>query len=214
MNEIVVIGGGGHAGVLISILKKLNTWKIVGYTDIVDKGSILGIQYLGDDVILEKDRNKYKKCSAVIGLGILSLLDINKRIEIKERLEKFGYNLPPIVSPSAVINENVNLGKATVVFDNVVINTGTKIGENVIVNTSSSIDHDCQIESNVHIAPGVTLSGGVVVGNKSFIGAGASIIHNINICDNCIIGAGAVVTRDCSKPGKYVGVPARLLKNC
>jgi sugar O-acyltransferase (sialic acid O-acetyltransferase NeuD family) len=212
MNEIVIVGGGEHATVIVSILKKMDKYNIVGYTDIVKKGSILGINYIGDDGILETLRNKYESCSAVIGIGITALSHIDKRIFIQEKLESLGYDLPVIVSPHAVINENVELGKGTVVFDNAVIITGTKVGENTIINTNSTIDHDCRIGNHVHIAPGVTLSGGVAVGNKSFIGAGATLIHNISIGENCIIGAGAVVTEDCLKPGTYVGVPARLIE--
>lgn len=212
MNEIVIIGGGGHAKVIISILKRIDRHNIVGFTDIVKKGSILDINYIGDDGVLETLINKYKSCFAVIGIGITDLSDIDKRLTIQKRLESLGYDLPVIKSPVAIINENVELGKGTVVFDNAVINTGTKVGENAIINTNSAIDHDCQIGDHVHIAPGVTLSGGVVVRNKSLIDAGATIIHNVNIGENCIIGADALVTGNCLKPGTYVGVPAKLIE--
>lgn len=212
MNEIVIIGGGGHAKSIISILKRNKNLSILGYVDIINKGSILDCNYLGDDRVLEKIRNKHKKCSAVIGIGILNLSDINKRIIIQKKLESLEFDLTVIISPSAVINENVKLGKATIVFDHVVIEPDTEIGENVIINTKSIISHDCQIGDYVHVAPGVTICGGVVVGNKSFIGAGVTIVPNINIGENCIIGAGAVVTQDCLKPGKYVGVPARSIE--
>ena len=33
MDAIVVIGGGGHAKVVISILRKLKRYRILGYTD-------------------------------------------------------------------------------------------------------------------------------------------------------------------------------------
>jgi len=49
-NKIVVIGGGGHAKVVISILKKLNNFNIVDYTDIENKGEILGIDDLPENV--------------------------------------------------------------------------------------------------------------------------------------------------------------------
>ncbi len=44
MGRIVVIGGGGHAKVVINVLKK-SGYSIVGYTDHGDRGVILGITY-------------------------------------------------------------------------------------------------------------------------------------------------------------------------
>ena len=36
VGDIVVIGGGGHAKVVISVLKKLH-WPVLGYTDGIDR---------------------------------------------------------------------------------------------------------------------------------------------------------------------------------
>ena len=41
------------------------------------------------------------------------------------------------------------------------------------------------------------------------IGVGACVKNNINIAPNCTIGAGAVVVKDISESGTYIGVPAR-----
>ena len=43
-------------------------------------------------------------------------------------------------------------------------------------------------------------------------GAGSTIIDKVKICDYVVIGAGAVVTDDITKPGIYVGIPARKIK--
>lgn len=211
MNEIVIIGGGGHAKVIISIIIKSNVYKIVGYTDVVDKGEILGVRYLGSDIVLHELKGKYKRCFAVIGIGVLSLSGIDKRIKIRSKLEQLGYDLPVIISPTAVINTDVKIGKGTVVFDGAIINAGTYIGENVIINTGALIEHDCQIGDNVHVACGAILGGGVTVGNSSMIGLGAKIIQYKKIGEHCMIGAGAVVVNDCSEQGEYLGIPAKRL---
>ena len=52
MDKIIIIGGGGLAKVVISILRKVNKYEICGYTDTVDRGSVLQVPYLGDDVFL------------------------------------------------------------------------------------------------------------------------------------------------------------------
>lgn len=56
-----------------------------------------------------------------------------------------------------------------------------------------------------------TLWRGTTIGNHVSIGTNATILP-VAICDNVVVGAGAVVTRDITKPGIYVGNPARLLR--
>jgi acetyltransferase-like isoleucine patch superfamily enzyme len=49
------------------------------------------------------------------------------------------------------------------------------------------------------------------IGNEVSIGTNATILP-ITICDQVVVGAGAVVTKDITEPGTYVGNPARLLR--
>jgi acetyltransferase-like isoleucine patch superfamily enzyme len=49
------------------------------------------------------------------------------------------------------------------------------------------------------------------LGNRVSIGTNATILP-ITICDHVVVGAGAVVTKDITEPGFYVGNPARLLR--
>jgi acetyltransferase-like isoleucine patch superfamily enzyme len=49
-----------------------------------------------------------------------------------------------------------------------------------------------------------------IVGDRVSIGSNATILP-VRICDDVVVGAGAVVTRDITAPGFYVGNPARRL---
>jgi len=207
--KIVVIGGGGHAKVIISILKKLNNYEIVGYTDIESKGEILGISYLGND---DRLNSIYSDgvINAVIGLGQIKSAALRRKLA--DRCKSIGFYFPAIVSTNTIINEEVSIGSGTVVMDGVIINSGSSIGEFSIVNTNASIDHDCSIGDFTHIAPGVTLSGDVNIGNDVLIGTGSNIIQQIIISDNTIISAGSTVLKSIIKKGIYRGNPARLIK--
>jgi serine acetyltransferase len=62
-------------------------------------------------------------------------------------------------------------------------------------------------------------SRGALPGSRSFGGQPSWVIMYTNatvlpvtICDHVVIGAGAVVTKDITVPGFYVGNPARLLR--
>ena len=50
------------------------------------------------------------------------------------------------------------------------------------------------------------------IGNQVSIGTNATIMP-VTICDRVVVGAGAVVTKDISQPGIYVGNPARFLRH-
>lgn len=207
MKDIIVIGGGGHAKVIISILKRLNKFNIVGYTDPLDKGVLLGVRYFGPDVKIDEFLDKNLMISVVMGIGKLKIADLRRKIY--NSLIQKGLHFPLIIAPTAVINQDVSISNGTVIMDGVVINSSVNIGELSIINTKSSIDHDSIIGDNVHIAPGVTISGGVSIGENCVIGVGSTIIQSISICSNSFIGAGSVVVNNIKIPGKYFGIPAR-----
>lgn len=208
MKEIILVGGGGHCKVVVSIIKKLKEFKIIGISDLphnVGK-EILGIKIKFTDDELERIYSSGVKY-AFVTLG--SVGDPSKRIRLYEKLKKIGYTLPVIISPDAVVSEKVSIGEGSVIMPGVIINPSVKIGRNVIINTGAIIEHDVVIEDHVHIAPGVVLSGGVYIAEGAHIGTGASIIQNIKIGRGSIIGAGAVVVKDIPDGVVAKGVPAR-----
>ena len=208
--KIILIGGGGHAKVIISIIKKMDDFRIIGYTDSDNRGDILGVEYLGgDDLLRQVIKDHPSATAAVVGVGMLKNSDARKRKQLFDLASSLSLKLPPIISPDAVINEDVKIGDGTVVMDGAVVNSGSSIGDGVILNTSCSVDHDCKISSFAHIAPGATLSGGVTIGENVLVGAGATVIEYKSIADNVIIGAGSVVVEDILELGIYTGVPAK-----
>lgn len=210
MEQIVVIGGGGHAKVVVSMLRKLERFSVLGYTDLRNNGTLLDVQHLGDDDVLKSMAANGRVLNAALGIGQVGLG--KARSELRERLSSLRLKFPVIVSPKAIVNEDVDLGDGTVVMDGAVINSGAAIGIAAIVNTSSVVEHDVILGDWIHVAPGVTISGGTKVGDRSMIGVGAVIIEGRTIAADCIIGAGAVVIHDLTEPGVYAGCPARRIR--
>ncbi len=200
---IVVIGGGGHAKVLISVLRKL-PWTSPATRTPATSASSWALPAWATTAC-------FRTCSRPPRLRGDHGRGQGRRLVAARRapgqLESLGYQFPVIVSPDAVVNIEVELGAGTVVFDGAVVNTGVTTGAACIVNTNATLEHDCRLGDNVHIAPGATVSGGVTIGSHSFVGAGAVVIHGVRIADGCLIGAGAVVTADIAVPGTYAGVP-------
>tara|TARA_Y100000741_G_C18219669_1_gene545288 strand:+ start:473 stop:1102 length:630 start_codon:yes stop_codon:yes gene_type:complete len=200
MEKIVVIGGGGHAKVIVSVLKNTKKYEIVGFTDKSPKQEILSIPYLGTDDIL-KDLFNSGVNNACIGIGQLKSSKIRKNIY--HDLKNIGYNLPNIVSDYALVSEKVSLGEGIVIMNGVILESGCKIGNGSIVNTNSSLNHDSEIGSFTHIAPGVTICGNVDIGDEVLIGSGAVIIQGLKIVSKVIVSAGSNVTKSLIEPGLY-----------
>lgn len=197
MERLIIIGASGHGKVVADIAK------LVGYKDIVfldnnpEIKECLGICVAGSDSMV----------SELSGELFVAVGNTDIRKSLMERYKERKF--PKLIHPSAVLAEDVYVGEGSVIVAGTVINPGTKIGRGVIVNTCSSIDHDCVVEDYCHISVGAHICGTVNVGKGSWIGAGAVVSNNIDICGGCMIGAGAVVINDLTKPGTYVGVPAK-----
>ena len=82
----------------------------------------------------------------------------------------------------------------------------------MIVNSGAIVEHDCRLESGVHVSPGAVLCGGVFVGERSWVGAGATVIHGITIGKDSIVGAGSTVIRHVADGETVVGSPAKAAK--
>jgi sugar O-acyltransferase (sialic acid O-acetyltransferase NeuD family) len=210
MGEIVVVGGGGHAKVVISILRKLGRHRILGYTDLKDNGALAGVPHLGSDHELAALAAASEALNVVVALGQVGLGE--RRHQLWMRVRSPALSFPSIVSPDAIVNEGVSVGEGVVVMDGAVISSGATIGRGAIVNTNSTIEHGVVLADWVHVASGATICGDVAVGCFSMIGAGATVIEGTEIVAGCIVGAGATVVNDLTEPGVYVGSPARRIK--
>lgn len=200
------MGGGGHARVVLSMLKNINGYRLLGYTDLKDHGQMLGVPYLGTDAEVNSLLAIHSGLQAVLGVGQVGLG--GKRQELWSKWRSLPLTFPVVVSQDAIISEGAMVGEATQVMVGAVINCGATLGRGVIVNTNSTVEHDVQISDWVHIGPGATICGDCKIGRHSMVGAGATVIQGISIAENCLVGAGATVVRDITEPGVYGGCPA------
>ena len=210
MKNIIIIGGGGHAKVIASVLKKSPLWNPLGYIDLSDKGPLLGLPYLGNDEQLTEIIKKNNVLNAAIGIG--QIKNVESRKNIISKIHKTGLKFPPIISNEAIINEEVSIGEGTVVMDGVVIQPGVSIGEYSIINTGATVDHDCKIGNYVHVAPGVNISGDVKILENVLIGTGAQITQGIEITHDVIIASGSTISKKIVIPGIYAGIRAKQVR--
>lgn len=204
MSRVAVIGAGGHAKVIIDLLRA-GGHEVVACLDAGREGQMVGgVPVLGDEAIALPALAAEGVKSAFIALG-----DNRLRRKVAAKVEALGFHMVNAIGKSAVISPSVRLGKGCAIMEGVVINADANIGDFAIINSNASIDHDCDIGAFTHIAPGSALAGTVKVGDAVFMGVGSRAIPGITIAEGAIVGAGAVVVRDIDSAGTWVGIPAR-----
>ncbi|MBQ3020230.1 MAG: acetyltransferase [Clostridia bacterium] len=202
MKDLIIIGAGGHGRVIADIAQKLGVYATISFLDDGDLKETMGLPIVGNTSNVEKYVNA---ADIFVAIG-----NSKVRGDFIERLFAMGANVPTLIHPSAIIGACVEIGVGTAIMAGAVINPCSKLGKGVILNTCSSIDHDCIVGDYCHIAVGVHVAGTVNLGEKVWLGAGTTIKNNVSICADCIIGAGAVVVKDITKSGTYIGVPAKI----
>ena len=201
---IVLIGAGGHARVVLDLLK-ITGREVLGFVDPKYKRAekYLEVACLGSD----EDLLALNPDEIRLANGVGSVPGHTVRVVVYERIRQLGFEFASLIHPSSVTAQDAEFSPGVQIMAGAVVQSGCKLGENVLVNTRASIDHDCFIGDHSHVAPGATLSGDVHVGKHCHVGTGASIIQGISIANNCVIGAGAIVTKDV--PQGHVVYPAR-----
>ncbi|WP_339670058.1 acetyltransferase [Dasania marina] len=193
-NPVVILGGGGHASVLMDILQ-ITGREIIGVVDpALVKGSVLsnGVKVLGDD----QEIMTYTANDIELVNGVGSLPGQMLRKSLYQKYQQLGYHFTTLIHPSATIAQAVRLAEGVQLMAGTVVQTGSAIGANTIINTRASVDHDCVIAEHCHIAPGAVLCGDVVIAASVHVGPGATIIQGLSLDEGVTVAAGAVVTKN------------------
>lgn len=200
---VVIIGAGGHAKVIIEILREQG-FTVFGLTDAGKaQQDVLGARILGGDEVLPS------LLEAGIGQVFVALGDNDRRLAMGKQVQAMGFELVNAISPRAVISPSVSLGRGVAVMAGAVINADAQICDLAIINTGACIDHDCVIGMAAHVGPGACLAGAVHIGACALMGVGSSARPGSIVGEGAIVGAGSSVVTDIAPHATAVGVPAR-----
>ncbi|HUP32555.1 MAG TPA: NeuD/PglB/VioB family sugar acetyltransferase [Gaiellaceae bacterium] len=207
----VVLGGGGHARVLIDLMREAGLGEPHGVLDADPSrwgGELDGVAILGGDELLPQLRAQGVSSFAV-GLG--SVGDSGPRRRLFSLA--LGHGLEPMMlrHPTAVCSAGATVGPGCQLLPAAIVNAGASLGANVIVNSGAIVEHDCVVGDHVHVASGARLASSVHVGTGAHVGIGAVVLQCISIGEAAVVGAGAVVVRDVPPATTVVGAPAKPL---
>ena len=191
--KVLVVGGSGHARVLVDTLQ-IQGREIVGIADPKFKVGIklLGISVLGGDEVVEGLLPE--DVDLVNGIGVLP--GSSSRWRVAKSLRERGFDWTTVVHPSAFKSASAQVETGVQVMAGAILQTGVKIGRDAVINTGATVDHDCIIGEECWVSPGAILCGGVQLGSQAYIGAGAIILQNITIGSGVLVTAGSVIRND------------------
>ena len=205
--QVVLIGGGGHASVIYQLLIELNIEVVAVVSSGKVHPNLAELDCFGTDNDFVK---KYPAGSIQLVNGVGSLAGSLVGCDLYERYRNLGYYFRSVVSNCATVDNSVTVKAGAIIMNGSVIQSGSIIGENTVVNTGAIVDHDCVIGSNNHIAPGAIICGGVISGDKVSIATGACVAQGIKLGKLSIVGAGAVVVRDLPENTRIIPAPQRI----
>lgn len=149
---------------------------------------------------------------------------IHKKIAVKN--VKFGKNVT-VVQPTNLydcsIGDNSFIGPFVEIQKGVVIGKNCKVQSHAFICELVTIGDFCFISHGAMFINDTFVKGAPAggdrnlwkstkIGNRVSIGTNATILP-VSICDNVVVGAGAVVTKNITAPGVYVGNPAKKLRD-
>ena len=191
---LIILGSGGHASVLVDILKQQRR-VILGFVSPgvrPESRVFCDIPHFSeDDDVLAFDKSEVKLVN-----GIGSIPGNSLRTLLYNHFSSNGYEFETVISSDSVVSSYAHLHDGVQVMAGAIIQTGAVIGSNSIINTGAIVDHDCNLGNNNHVAPGATLSGQVHSEENVHFGTGASVIQCVKIGKNVVIGAGAAITKN------------------
>jgi sugar O-acyltransferase (sialic acid O-acetyltransferase NeuD family) len=207
--KCLVIGSGGHARTLVSILLENNEYAVVGILEtrnLRPSERILGISVIGHADLLEPCFREG------VTTAFLALGDNGERATWFKTAKAIGYDLPNLISRSAYIGPGVCIGEGNQICHRAHLGPLVSIGCGNLINTGAILEHETVVADFCHLAPASLVAGRCRIGSQVFIGASACVIDRITIGDRNIIGAGGVVVRGIgADSAPCVGVPAKPL---
>lgn len=213
MNNVLILGGGGHASDILGIIESINlnapdTWRVVGIFD--DNADVERFEDRNVEIFpnVESviDRIDVPNVQFISAIG-----DPKIRLKVAQSAEALGLKAaPPLIHPGATnISTKVLIGDGSVIHASASVNVKAVVGRHVFVSHGALIGHDSVLEDGAIVMPGASTAGGVHVGRGAMIGSGAIVLENHRIGEFAKIGAGAVVIKDVGAHLTAVGIPAK-----
>jgi sugar O-acyltransferase (sialic acid O-acetyltransferase NeuD family) len=202
------MGTGDHALVMVDFIQREGLGEVLGVLSPCESAKTwLHTPVLGSDTDVAKMIAQYPQAQFVVAIGKNAT-----RLKVGNEIEKQGGTLATIVSKTAVISPQAEIGVGVMILPFVVVHPQAKVGRLALLNTGAIVEHHCNLGEAVHLAPRSVLGGRVSVGSLTLMGVGACAKPAVTIGANVTVGAGSAVVNDIPNGLTVGGVPAKPLK--
>lgn len=205
MHDLVIVGAGGHAKVVVEAALVQEKYKIIG---LLSDSAQPDEKLLGFPVKRHLEDLPKTKAAFIVAIG-----DNKIRKEKFENFLQLGWEPATIIHPTALISRFCKIGAGSLICLRASICTDAEVAENVIINSAAIVEHECTIGAHSHVSVGVNLAGRTKIGEGCFIGISSCTIPEIKIGAWSTVGAGAAVIRDLEPNSLVGGVPAKPLRS-
>lgn len=150
MKSLLIIGAGGHGTVVEEIAKSTMEYEKIDFLDDNSDKAIGKIESMSnfvteyDDLVCSIGNNKFRK-------------------SVLEKAEKFGFNIPTIVHPTAYVSCSARIGKGSIIEPKSIVNSNSVIGQGCIISVGAIVDHNVEVKNYAHVNAGVVCLTGTVV---------------------------------------------------
>lgn len=182
MTPIVLFGAGGHAKMLVEILRHSET-PVAGYCDRRKADWLTDIPQVDEDTVSAGTGR------AVVGFAGVTPVALRDRVAFADRLSARGFEIAAIVHERSIVSDTAELGDGCQVLAGAVVQPNARIGRLAIINTGAIVEHDAFVGDGAHVAPGAVVLGGARVGACAIVGAGAVVLPGARVADDSLVPA-------------------------
>lgn len=186
MNDLIIVGAGGHGSTLYETATLLGYEKIVFLDDNESRSGNSKVRVIGKTSDLKLYASTAKHI--VIGIGNNKL-----RESFHQQLELLSIYPITLIHPFAFVSSSATLGHGSVVLAGAVVGANSTLGVGTIVNCHSTVDHDSTLGDFAHLGVGVHLAGGARIGKSAFLQAGTVGGYSATVEEHIICPPGTIL---------------------
>lgn len=209
--ELIVVGGGGHARVVIEAARtRPDLWNVTGFIDPADCSDTverMGIKRIGEDEAQVAEEARRGECLFVVGVG--STADSGYRREIVNRCALAPERWAAVIHSTAWVAPTAVIEPGAVVLAQANVNSGAKVSAHAIINTSAIVEYDASIGAFTHVCPAAAVGARAKVGEGAYLGIGCRIRDRVKIGRDVTVGMGSVVLNSIPDGRVVIGIPAK-----